>query len=1545
MAKCAQTAAQFITEAFRPRIAVMSSPEVEAICMKNDLTLTELLQPFCKVNQDVQYRDPLNSLVTVRDLHLALDDWSLSAPPPAHVARRQLAECVAQSLPPPTGDDGAPAERPESAPWFEAWRQRLLQVEPPGEHEFARRYVACVLAVSSAAAAPLQQLQQLAQHQHQQQHGQPAGGARWFSNNVLIYHLLVTDSGATPVASAEAVFEQVKSAYGAHCCHHLRLNSRRPEHREPHQPDPWAGYVLRRPTNLDGTPAQLSGTETPVEVAELISLPSLVVEGELSSPSHLTTHPLSPEAASGAGSPLPVRAVASAPALSPLGPPAPGAVPAAVAVPAPGGDGTVRDPAAPEVLVNRVSYPSQQAGGVQGHGMCLSASDLDRITIFISEMCIRGLMPHVERQMRALSDVVNNRKGVSRSLISATKRWFGGNKPGAAAANSVIYSHEAPEIQVRRLGDLAFMFGHYDLAYQAYHTAKRDFNADAAWLHFAGAVEMAALSVFLHGAHGKPFPQHYLDQAVTTYLDTCSPAGSGGTSMPETVCGGLVAVRPAAELIASADRAGDEEREGDGSGGRRFRRLARRLSATLRRSLSAEEDPSPPTGRMPNYALRATLFSTECLKDRAQFTEAALQFIRLTAEDADLRSALLLEQAAHCFLNSQPPALRKYAFHMILSGHRFSKAGQRRHALRAYKQAAQVYEGHGWRLADDHIAFTLGRQSEALQEHEAARTALGSLLAGAAAVETRQSPAQQAAFVREYLHVIRQQCDSSSAPGARPPQLPVPHLLSQQTRVLVSPAQQPPADGWTPASGASFADEEEDNAKWFRLEELCLERLGQNSVPFKPTIQCMSDKTNNRHQPRVPASGEGSSRSTFSWCCVTRCGSPWSCSDLRLQYIFSPAGGRGPGTGRDRRPSPAHTLSRCTLEENATQEVTLSITAHEPGDLTILGYEFSLSLAAAPADSEPPPAGPGAAKEAPPAVRGCQPITVRGRRLNGTKEERSGVFYAEDKRLQLRVEEASAQLQLSFCGLPSSLLCGQIHPVLVRLTNSGRRPLLRLMVATPDPHLLALELSPPPDGERWSQVRGGPPPAAGRLCWAQAARLGRVTEVPLPEGGLVPGGCLLRRLWLRAPHADGPRPLELLVCGAAPGPGRPRLLRHAGRLLVTPSAAVSVRPSRSVGPRQSLHLDIQVSGVQPSAAPIVLERVAVAAPGWRLDRTAPVDAAEVQRGETAYLGVVVDRVPVRTAAGDGSTNPTAANDELLNIGSIALTSDSPSMDHKSHQQGGDHPQPGDSDSGLSEWPCVQFLLRHKLQLPPLLPPQSSGPTGAAPEPPSAEGAALAAAVRVDATVLLQWRTQGVDAAGRETTVYGQHHVTAELLDDSSATYPSAAELEPLPPVTIIPSRPPSPPPPHWPGEGVMDRLVTVVPLHRPAVNHNFDRKRLCVIPVTMLVQNHSRCDLVVHLSTVPVGSSSSRRSLPYSSHISSDLVWVGRTHPHVTVPAGGSARLPLAAAVTRPGLYDLGSVGVACRRAGADATDLTEQSAHTESAVVVRRLVETARAE
>lgn len=174
------------------------------------------------------------------------------------------------------------------------------------------------------------------------------------------------------------------------------------------------------------------------------------------------------------------------------------------------------------------------------------------------------------------------------------------------------------------------------------------------------------------------------------------------------------------------------------------------------------------------------MLSTECLKSRNQYSDSAMQYIRMTSEDSDLRSALLLEQAAYCFLAINKPSVmaRKYAFHMILAGHRFSKAGQRRHSLRCYKQAYQVskmnrklrysstnkvcivnvwfnklqlYKGKSWTLAEDHINFTIGRQSFNLKELQKACSAFKVLLQDG----SKQSAAQQAAFLREFLFVFK----------------------------------------------------------------------------------------------------------------------------------------------------------------------------------------------------------------------------------------------------------------------------------------------------------------------------------------------------------------------------------------------------------------------------------------------------------------------------------------------------------------------------------------------------------------------------------------------------------------------------------------------------------------------------------------------------------------------------------------------------------------------------------------------------------------------
>ena len=64
------------------------------------------------------------------------------------------------------------------------------------------------------------------------------------------------------------------------------------------------------------------------------------------------------------------------------------------------------------------------------------------------------------------------------------------------------------------------MFGAYNLAFQAYHSVKRNFLDDGALLHYAGALEMASLSAFLMGQDIKK-AQEYADESIITYLNKC----------------------------------------------------------------------------------------------------------------------------------------------------------------------------------------------------------------------------------------------------------------------------------------------------------------------------------------------------------------------------------------------------------------------------------------------------------------------------------------------------------------------------------------------------------------------------------------------------------------------------------------------------------------------------------------------------------------------------------------------------------------------------------------------------------------------------------------------------------------------------------------------------------------------------------------------------------------------------------------------------------------------------------------------------------------
>ncbi|XP_046661955.1 trafficking protein particle complex subunit 8 isoform X2 [Homalodisca vitripennis] len=418
----------FIQSSFSPLVAVMCSPLVDQICKKNNLSFTEMIQPFCKLNSEASFRDPSGVMISIKNLRINVSDVN-SRPPQPTMARKFLNESVSCHINDRTTTldvGGINLQVPVSVPWFEAWRDTFLQVQFPSDHEFTKHYVACMLVVSSRETSPLDMFVQMGSQLQQMQTISPAKLPKWFSPAVLRYHILLHDNteGDTPLA--ESLFETMKTTYGVNNVFFLSINSQQASTSETHMPDPWSQFLTRQ-----------------------LQSQSIAVDG---------------------------------------------------------------------VMTN--SWSSSTTSTV--HGSCLTADDVEKLRELVTCFCLSCLVPHVEQQIQHLTELISNKKGMSRSFLSATKRWFG-SKPGVpnTPTPTITYTTDSTELQLRRLGDLCFMFGAYSLAFTAYHAAKRDFNADGAWLYYAGALEMAALSLFMQAADSTKKAHDYAEESIMTYLNSC----------------------------------------------------------------------------------------------------------------------------------------------------------------------------------------------------------------------------------------------------------------------------------------------------------------------------------------------------------------------------------------------------------------------------------------------------------------------------------------------------------------------------------------------------------------------------------------------------------------------------------------------------------------------------------------------------------------------------------------------------------------------------------------------------------------------------------------------------------------------------------------------------------------------------------------------------------------------------------------------------------------------------------------------------------------
>ncbi|KAF7818861.1 trafficking protein particle complex subunit 8 [Senna tora] len=148
-------------------------------------------------------------------------------------------------------------------------------------------------------------------------------------------------------------------------------------------------------------------------------------------------------------------------------------------------------------------------------------------------------------------------------------------------------------------------------------------------------------------------------------------------------------------------------------------------------------------------ATRCGLWWVEMLKTRDQYKEAAPVYFRICGEDI-LHSAVMLEQASYCYLMSKPSMLRKFGFHLVLSGDRYNKCDQVKHAIRTYRSVLSVFKGTTWSYIKDHVHFHIGQWYASLGMCDVAVKHMLEILACG-----HQSKKTQELFLGDFLQIVQ----------------------------------------------------------------------------------------------------------------------------------------------------------------------------------------------------------------------------------------------------------------------------------------------------------------------------------------------------------------------------------------------------------------------------------------------------------------------------------------------------------------------------------------------------------------------------------------------------------------------------------------------------------------------------------------------------------------------------------------------------------------------------------------------------------------------
>ena len=306
-------------------------------------------------------------------------------------------------------------------------------------------------------------------------------------------------------------------------------------------------------------------------------------------------------------------------------------------------------------------------GGNGKKGNCLSVNDRVLLRRYFQKLVTTSLLPALERRIADLNAVVSERKKGVRNLVKSF--WRKPKEEGLLQEShtdfSVKYRYDSIESQTRLLADTLFMMQDYESALSTYRLIRDDYKSDKALTHYANVQEMMAICMY----HLDPFLRA---KEIFSCLETA---------------------------LLSYTRAAEEERASWGNAATRPKAAphATRLATRLCLLLATASD--------------------NLTKGRE--LEVADLLASASSHESSLGAAVLLEQSSAFYYHAG--MYRKYAFHMLMSGHMFRTANQDHHAFRCFTSALYIYRHGQWNELHNHLRsalaaqlYTMGRMSLAL---------------------------------------------------------------------------------------------------------------------------------------------------------------------------------------------------------------------------------------------------------------------------------------------------------------------------------------------------------------------------------------------------------------------------------------------------------------------------------------------------------------------------------------------------------------------------------------------------------------------------------------------------------------------------------------------------------------------------------------------------------------------------------------------------------------------------------------------------------------